>query len=103
MSKIKTAYKLFRLKKNGKITSLFINKKVELPFNKWMKAYSYPTKGFAVRPGWHCTHSPNAPHLGTKGRVWCKVEIRNFTEFKRPENQGGLWYLADEMRIIEIL
>lgn len=49
------AYKLFRELKSGEITSLFINKKVKLPFNEWLEAESYPTKGFAVRPGWHCT------------------------------------------------
>jgi len=97
------AYKLFRKKKNGTITSLFINKKVELPFDSWMKAGDYPTKGFARRPGWHCTGKPTAPHLSEKGRVWCKVEITDYTEFNRPVSQGGMWYLAKNIQIIEEL
>lgn len=101
----KIAYKLFRELKSGEITSLFINKSRKLPHNEWMESDNYPTKGFAVREGWHCTAEPNAPHLkmelksGEK-RVWKKVMIEDFTEFNRPENQGGMWYLAKRMKII---
>jgi hypothetical protein len=96
-------YKLFRQLKNGDITPLFINKTKRLPFNEWMNAESHPTKGFALRPFWHCTSTPSAPHLSEKGRVWLKVEIEDFTEFQRPDNQGGKWYLANRMKIIEKL
>lgn len=64
MSKI--AYKLFRELKSGEITSLFINNKVRLPYNEWLNSKPYPTKGFAVREGWHCTAQPVAPHLKLK-------------------------------------
>ncbi len=47
------------------------------------------------------TNQPVAPHLTEKGRAWYKVEIEDFTEQKRPENQGGLWFLANRMKIIE--
>jgi len=94
------AYKLFRQLKNGDITSLFINKKERLVYNTWLKAESYPTKGFALRPYWHCTSQPNAPHLSEKGRIWMEVEMRGIQEFERPVNQGGLWYLADNIKII---
>lgn len=101
----KIAYKLFRELKNGEITSLFINKSKILPHDKWMDSDCFPTKGFAIREGWHCTATPNAPHLKMKlksgeVRVWKKVMIENFTEFKRPEKQGGLWYLAKKMKIL---
>lgn len=92
-------WKLFRLKKNGQITPLFINKTKELPFDVWLPAEDHPTKGFAHRPGWHCTSEPKAPHLSTKGRVWLQVEIEDWIAFMRPESQGGLWYLARKMRI----
>jgi hypothetical protein len=95
------AYKLFRQLKNGEITPLFINKKKRLPFNEWMDAECHPTKGFVIRPFWHCTSTPNAPHLSEKNRVWLKVEIEEFTEYQRPDNQGGKWYLANRLRIIE--
>ena len=101
----KIAYKLFRELKSGQITSLFINKTRKLQYNKWLEYENYPTSGFAERPGWHCTEKPCAPHLkmelksGEK-RVWKTVMIQDFTEFKRPENQGGLWFLAKRIKII---
>tara|TARA_Y100000310_G_scaffold186813_1_gene186937 strand:- start:430 stop:642 length:213 start_codon:yes stop_codon:yes gene_type:complete len=39
-------YKLFRVRKDGTLGSLFINKKERLPIGKWIKAESYPTKGY---------------------------------------------------------
>ena len=95
------AYKLFRLLKNGQIAPLFINKKLRLEYDKWYQAETIPTKGFAVRTGWHVVSKPIAPHLSTKNRVWKKVEIEDFTEFIRPASQGGKWYLANKMKVLE--
>lgn len=95
------AYKLFRRLRTGEITSLFINKKRRLPLGEWLDAESFPTKGFTLRPYWHCTHKPYAPHLSMKNRVWMKVEIEGFEEFERPESQGGKWYLAQRIKIIK--
>lgn len=97
------AYKLFRLKKNGEITSLFINKSVPLPFGKRLHAENHATKGFAHRPYWHACSLPEAPHLSKKGRVWAEVEIIAYTEMKRPRSQGSKWYLAEEMTILRLL
>jgi len=97
----KTVYKLFRVLKSGEITSLFINKTRRLPIGKWLKAEPHPTKGFKFRPQWHCTEKPNAPHLSNKNRVWKRVLIRNFKEFKRPASQGGTWILSEEIKILE--
>lgn len=94
------AYKLFRQLKNGEIAPLFINKKQRLQENVWYNAESHPMKGFAVRPGWHVTLIPEAPHLSNKGRVWKKVEVEDYIEFKRPKSQGGTWLLANKMRIL---
>ena len=107
MTRTRIAYKLFRELKDGSLTSLFINKSRRLPIGEWMEAENYPTKGFAERPGWHCTAIPNAPHLkmelkcGEK-RVWRAVAIEEYSEFKRPINQGGMWYLAERMKIIPV-
>ena len=87
--------------KSGDITPLFINKSFRIPFNEWLEAESHPTKGFKVRPYWHCTSEPNAPHLSTKNRVWVKVEIQDYEEFERSNNQGGLWFLAKRIKFIE--
>jgi len=102
----KIAYKLFRQLKSGEITSLFINKSRKLPTMEWMDSENFPTSGFAVREGWHCTAKPDAPHLKMKLksgeiRVWKRVLIKDYTEFKRPDSQGGLWYLAKEMLILK--
>ena len=97
------AHKLVRLMKDGTLSSLFIGKKNRLPIGQWLQAESLPTKGFALRPGWHCTREPVAPHLSEKDRVWVKVEIEDYTEFLRPENQGGLWYLAKRMKVLEVV
>jgi len=94
------AYKLFRVMKDGSISSLFINKTVRHPLNKWLKSECYPTKGFQVRSGWHCTCKPNAPHLSMKDREWYEVYMLDVTELKRPESQGGMWYLADQIKIL---
>jgi len=94
------AYKLFRKLKSGEVTPLFINKTARLPIGEWMKAESHRTKGFAYRPQWHCTGKPVAPHLTEKGRVWMKIEMKDFEVYARPEHQGGKWFLADNIKII---
>ena len=98
------AYKLFRELKSGEITSLFINKTRKLPYDEWLEADNYPTKGFAERPFWHCTARTVAPHLKMKlksgeVRVWRKVLIEDYDEVRRPLNQGGLWFLAKRIMI----
>lgn len=97
------AYKLCRLLKDGNITSLFINKTFRIPFDEWLKAEEHETKGYKFRPYWHCMSTMEADHLSKKGRVWVKVKIRDYRQMKRPENQGGLWYLADGIKFLEIM
>ena len=97
------AFKLCRLLSDGNITPLFINKKQKLPFNVWMDAESHPTKGYAYRPYWHCTSLPIAPHLKKEGRVWVECEIEEYSEFIRPDSQGGKWYLAGKIKLLNIV
>lgn len=97
------AYKLVRLKKNGDITSLFINKQKPLKLGEWMQAESFPTKGFALRPYWHCMQKMEAQHLTQKGRCWVMLEMKDFVEFPRPKAQGGVWYLAGSIKILKIV
>lgn len=89
--------------KNGDIKPLFINKSKALPLNIWMDAENHPTKGYAIRKGWHCTLTPEAPHLSMRGRAWYQVEIDDYEYYNRPESQGGTWVLAQRMRIIKPL
>jgi hypothetical protein len=97
------AYKLLRLRKDGSLGPLFINKKQKIPVGVRLNAEVHKTKGFAFRPGWHCMAEPKAPHLSNKGRVWAKVWIEDFDQFRRPQSQGGKWYLSKDMRVLEIL
>jgi hypothetical protein len=105
VKKIK-AYKLFRVRKDGTIGPLFINRKLVIEPDVWMEAENHPTRGFAVRPGWHCTLKPHAPHLSMnlksgEVRKWYEVEVEGIEMFNRPESQGGTWVLAKRLRVIK--
>lgn len=127
-------YKLFRIKKTrpGELFPLFIDKTRSVPIGKWVSAENIPTRGYAIRPGWHLGCLPKADHLlkrdGTfpENRVWTKVyfvseidyndfvsesktndmknvPINGFYYFKRPKHQGGYWIIADKIKVIKIL
>ena len=100
------AYKLFKIRKDGSIGSLFINASEKYKTNVWIGAEFTPTKGFAERKGWHCLLTPVAPHLKMRlktGEIrgFYKVEIDDYDYFTRPESQGGKWVLAQRMKILE--
>lgn len=95
------AYKLLRVRKNGSLGPLFINRRQIIPIGKWLTAENHPTKGYAVRPGWHVTEKPVAPHLTERGRKWYHVVITDFVEVVRPESQGGKWFIAKRIKVIE--
>jgi len=95
-------YKLLSRKRDGSLGSLYINRKHRLTVGEWEYAEAHPTSGYANRPGWHTTSEPVAPHIKMKpDREWWRVEIDNFYEFKRPKGQGGVWYIAKAMRLLE--
>ena len=94
------AYKLLRKRKNGTLGSLFINRKQIIPIGLWLNAEPHKTSGYAFRPGWHVVKKPDAPHLSMKNRVWCLVEVQDFIEFPRPKTQGGVWYIAQKMKVV---
>lgn len=100
-------YKLLQFRK-GILYPLFINKSQETHVGEWLKSQCIPTKGFAIRQGWHCCKLPIAPHLkeilasGEK-RVWVECLARDYVEYQRPESQGGTWVLADSIKINKIL
>jgi hypothetical protein len=97
-------YKLFRKRKDGTYGPLFINRSQKLTAGLWYGAANIPTKGYAVRPGWHICGKKSAPHLKMKpDRVWCRVQYFDAVSIKRPESQGGLWWLANRMRILHEL
>lgn len=95
-------YKLFRLRKDGSLGPLFINRTQRLMVGVKYKAEAHKTKGYAFRPGWHICSEKNAPHLSKKDRVWAEVEFFDYTEHVRPVSQGGLWYTANSMTILKV-
>lgn len=102
------AFKLLRVKKDGNLYPLFIDKTTPTPMGVWLTAECHPTKGFAVRQGWHCCFTQNAPHLKAKlangeKRVWVECEVEDFSTYDRPESQGGAWILAQRMKIVRRL
>ena len=98
------AWKLFRLMKDGSIAPLFIDKRLRLERGVWYQAELHVTKGFSPRKGFHVTAKPVAPHLNSRRekRVWLQVEIDDYEELNRPEVQGGLWYIAQRMRLVDV-
>ncbi len=97
------AYKLFRKRKNGTLGPLFVNRKQVIVPNVWLLALAIRTKRFAFRPGWHCCSKPDAPHLKMDGRVWCLVEINQWPTIQRPASQGGVWYIAQRLKLLKEL
>jgi hypothetical protein len=94
-------YKLFRVRKDGSIGPLFIDARRRIMIGEWMEAETHHRKkGFAYRPGWHCTEAPVAPHLSMKGRQWFVVETEGEELVKRPPSQGGYWIIADRIKVI---
>ena len=100
-----TGYKLFHVRKNNTIGPLFINRSQVIPLKTWLRAERHYTKGYKFRPGWHICSKPYAPHIKlnckSQKRAWYKVEFTLYEELKRPEAQGGLWYIADLIRVIK--
>lgn len=97
------AFKLVRCRKDGTLGPLFCNAKLRMPIGEWMDAEVHPTKGLAVRPGWHAVPWPHAPHLSQTARVWVQVELEDWTDHYRPAAQGGLWHTAQRMRVTRVL
>lgn len=95
------AYKLLRIRKDGSLGSLFINKQAKIPVHVWLQAEDHPTKGYARRFGWHATVKPEAPHLTMKNRVWFRVEIEDYISWDRPQRQGGKWFIAQRMKVLD--
>lgn len=96
-----TAYKLLRVRHDGSLGPLFINRRQRIALNQWLPAEDHPTEGYAHRPGWHACLEPRAPHLSKRGRRWFKVQVKDYRIEQRPASQGGSWVLAQRMKVVE--
>jgi hypothetical protein len=97
-------FKLFRLRKDGSLGPLFINRKLVIKDSEWLPAEDHPTPGYQHRMGWHVMAEPKAPHLTSQKetRVWKVVEIEDVVEYTRPASQGGKWFLAKRMKVLGV-
>ena len=130
---IKTGYKLFEMRDDGKLFPLFIGKTKETPMNEWVMA-----EIIDHHPGWHIGATmPSAPWLmGADGtyksqrgrrfkRVWCEVEYvadidytdevlqlpkRCFIDrlpdggfYAFRESGDRLWIIADRIKVTRIV
>lgn len=92
-----------RQRKDGTLGPLFINAKQRVPVGVWLGAEGHARVGYTYRPGWHALTKPCAPHLSTLGRVWVRVELKDYAIYHRPARQGGVWILANQMKVLEVL
>jgi hypothetical protein len=93
-------YKLSRVRRDGSIGPLFINRARRIEVGVDYPAECHPTQGYAERHGWHGCAQPVAPHLSERGRKWFRVELTGVQTYPRPESQGGAWFISDSMRAI---
>lgn len=94
------AYKLFRLRKDGSLGSLFINASARLPQGEWLQCDLHVKAGFKPRRGWHALAKPSAPHLSKSGRKWYRVSLKDWRRDLRPVHMGRVWYIAEQMKIL---
>ncbi|MDR1684879.1 MAG: hypothetical protein LBR82_00285 [Desulfovibrio sp.] len=105
--KTKTAYKLFRTRKDkpGKLFPLFVDANEEIEIGVWLDAEVGPAAGegkvksklgpLAMRPGWHAGDLPVATHIGSKAnpndtapsfraddQVWAEVEVADDVDWQ---------------------
>lgn len=109
--RIGTGFKMFEQdKRDGRLYPLFIGKYKPLSLGTWTKAENIPTKGYAVRPGWHIlTGLPFAPQLIDKDghyrsrrgkhfqRVWCRVSFVMDVDYNRYLADNGLRDMKDRI------
>ena len=104
------AYKLFRLKKDGKLYPLFVLHHKPTPVGVWVKAESGETLGGHVRSkigllkqraGWHLNDRvPCVNHIGIKENgivkymhpdtVWCEVEYSDEVDYNPVVQKLGM-------------
>lgn len=105
------AYKLFRVRRDGSLGPVIINRGQRIETGKWLKFEDHSDKarsyGVAIRPGFHATKEPHAPHLtnGSKqaiadNRTWFVVELQKVRAEHRGVDGGSDWYVAEKMKVL---
>lgn len=111
----RTGYKLFRMKKDGRLYPLFVLADKPTPMFQWLEAEAGVLVGKKVkskigllsyRPGWHLCDIPEATHLSmTPNRVWaeCEYEEHGSYRFKTNPRMNGEWIIAKRIRVMQVL
>jgi hypothetical protein len=108
MSNTTKAWKLFRLRKDGTLGPLFVDRELVIrPETVYTARQDIRPKTLAYRPGFHCIKHRWAPHIKMRlhngeRRVWCRVVIADYYRDKRPLTQGGMWYVAQNLMITKV-
>ena len=97
-------------RRTGQLYPLFINRFKAVSQGVWTKAENIPTRGYAVRPGWHIlTDLPIAPQLldesgqyrSRRGkyfrRVWCRVSFPMDVNYNTYLAANGLKDMKDRI------
>ena len=96
------AYKIFKVRKDGSLGSLYCDTKAKYYLDKWYRSSPYYHPKLKFRPGFHATLKPYAPHIKIKkNRAWYKIDVEDYTFFDRPACQGGKWLVCKKMKILE--
>lgn len=104
------AYKLLRIKKDGKLYPLYVNADIPTPLGVWLEAecgertsdgkVKSKLGNLCFRPGWHLSSLPYASHIGRKGdsgniefmnedHVWCECEYAIDVDYQPLVNENG--------------
>lgn len=95
------AKKLFTLRKDGTLSSLFYDKKRKLTVGVMYSARNCAPPGRIPRPGFRAVKRKNTFHFVTNGRVWCEVWLENVTE--DTNYRSSTCFIAQRMCINKIL
>lgn len=106
------AYKLFRVRRDGSLGPVIINRGARIPVGEWLECEDHSGKaksyGVAVRVGFHACAEPVAPHLtkpskkaDADNRTWYAVELEGAVEMHRGVDGGSDWFVARRMRVVE--
>ena len=105
----RTAFKQFRIDKNGELHPLFVYAKETIPIGVWLEAKEGPRTDngkvksklgpLAYRPGWHMSEAPYAPHIGVKENgkvsymrddtVWALCEFDDTNDYTMEARNNG--------------
>lgn len=104
------AYKLLRIKKDGKLYPLYVDTNTPTPIGEWIEAkcgemtdngkVKSALGPLCFRPGFHLSDLPYASHIGRKGdsgeiefmnenHVWCECEYAADIDYQPLVNENG--------------